>query len=177
MLLWTDLWFEMRCVVAREPLGNDALTRAPWLLANMEVTNRPRGTGKPAGSAQCKTGLRWSEGLPSDRLPRAQRPAGPNTGRNNGQTKSEYRTRYRFAPTTRSEMRLAARHNAKRRWKTLRPARHPLSQHGSLFSLADSFYDCSLAVPGVFLSLRAELPSENNLCSGGPVRIGERGLE
>ncbi len=46
-ILWAAPRFVMRHVVAGDPLEKDALTYAPWLVANVEVTKRPAGIGIP----------------------------------------------------------------------------------------------------------------------------------
>jgi len=47
VVLWAAPRFVLRHVVANDPLGKDALTYTPWLVANVEVARRPRGTGAP----------------------------------------------------------------------------------------------------------------------------------
>jgi glycine/D-amino acid oxidase-like deaminating enzyme len=47
VVLWAAPRFVLRHVVARDPLPKDALTYTPWLVANVEVARRPRGTGAP----------------------------------------------------------------------------------------------------------------------------------
>lgn len=47
VVLWAAPRFVLRHVVAEDPLGKDALTYTPWLVANVEVAHAPRGTGAP----------------------------------------------------------------------------------------------------------------------------------
>ena len=46
-LLWAAPRFGMRHAVAGDPLEKDALTYAPWLVANVELKKRPGGIGIP----------------------------------------------------------------------------------------------------------------------------------
>ena len=46
-ILWAAPRFVLRHVVSGDPLPREAMTYAPWLVANVEVTDRPGGVGAP----------------------------------------------------------------------------------------------------------------------------------
>lgn len=46
-ILWAAPRFVLRHVVAGDPLPREAMTYAPWLVANVEVSERPGGVGAP----------------------------------------------------------------------------------------------------------------------------------